>query len=267
MHSVLASLSSLPRRSSLVPALALLLGGLLAVAPAARGQTALSSDRPGFSDGPTPVGPGTVQAELGYAFNTNGGDGLHEIGQLLLRAGLGSGLEVRGGVGSYLVTEGPNGYAGAGIAPAAGATLGAKARLLRSSVSSVSALATTTLPLADDAFLGGDERARQEVKLAFDGALGRNLSLTINGGARFYATGDAAAQALFIPTLNIGLNERTGAYVGYAGFYGDGPNTSYVEAGLTLLSGLDTQLDVNVGTRVDSNADEVFIGLGLAHRL
>jgi hypothetical protein len=57
-----------------------------------------------------------------------------------------------------------------------------------------------------------------------------------------------------------------GAYVGYVGFYSTGLNTNYVEAGVTLLSGPNTQLDVNTGLQVDEYQDAFFVGLGLAHR-
>jgi len=104
------------------------------------------------------------------------------------------------------------------------------------------------------------------VKLAYDGALGDGLTLSVNGGASFFYTDDSAVEWLLIPTLSFGLTETIGAYVGYAGFYTDGLNANWVEGGVTLLATPDTQLDVNTGLRIDDNGDDVFVGLGVARR-
>lgn len=220
-------------------------------------------DRPGFGDGTATVGAGAFQASLGYAFNGNGIN-QHELGQLLLRYGVTDALELRGGVNSYVVNESPidNGYNGTGV--------GAKLRLFQNETSALSGVATLGLPTETGPFDVGDDRARQEVKLAFDGALGEGLTLSVNGGASFfYSAGvqdDRFVEWLFIPTLSFGVTENTGAYVGYAGFYDDGPNTNWVEGGVTFLSTVNTQFDVNTGLQIDDNADAFFVGLGVAHR-
>lgn len=238
-------------------ALALLLAATLSLAPSASAQ--ISADRPGFGDGTATVAPGTFQAGLGYAVNGNGVTS-HELGQVFLRYGLTDALELRGGVGSYVAIESPfdNGYNGTGV--------GAKLRLFQNETSALSGVATLGLPTGTGAFDTVDDRARQTVKLAYDGALGEGLTLSVNGGASFFYTDDSAVEWLFIPTLSFGLTETTGAYVGYAGFYSDGLNANWVEGGLTLLANPDTQLDVNTGLRVDDNGDDVFVGLGVAHR-
>jgi hypothetical protein len=223
----------------------------------------ISADRPGFGDGTTTVAPGTVQAGLGYAFNGNGINN-HELGQLLLRYGVTPGIELRGGVGSYVVNESPfdNGYAGTSV--------GAKVRLFQNEPSALSGVATLSLPTGTGAFDSMDDRARQEVKLAFDGALGEGLTLSVNGGTSFYyASGvqdERDFDVLFIPTLSFSVAENTGAYVGYAGFYEAGPNANWVEGGVTYLYNADTQLDVNTGLRVDDNGDDFFFGIGVARR-
>lgn len=244
--------------------LAVLLVAGLAPAPAA---AQIAADRPGFGDGATTVTPGTVQLGLGYALDRQTGrapgETTHEFGQVLLRGGLANGVELRGGLGSFKATEGGSGYDGA--------ALGAKVRVLRTSQTALSGVATASFPLATDPFASPDDRVRQELKLAFDGALGEGLALSVNSGASFfYATGtqdNRATEGLFIPTLSFGLSEETGAYVGYAGFYGTGPNENWVEGGVTFTPNADTQFDVNTGLRVDSNIDTgFFVGFGLARR-
>ncbi|MFB6247052.1 MAG: transporter [Salinibacter sp.] len=243
------------RGYAFVLAVALVLGGGLPSPAAAQ----ISADRPGFGDGTTTVAPGTFQAGLGYAVNGNGVTS-QELGQLFLRYGITDALELRGGVGSYVVNESPrdDGYGGSSV--------GTKVRLFQNATSALSGVATLGLPTGTGAFDTPDDRARQTVKLAFDGALGDGLTLSVNGGASFFYTDDSAVEWLLIPTLSFGLTETTGAYVGYAGFYDDGPNANWVEGGVTLLTTPDTQLDVNTGLRVDDNANDFFVGVGVAHR-
>jgi len=247
------------RRGFAAAALLLLLS---AAGPLAT-QAQISADRPGFGDGSATVAPGTLQAGLGYAVNGNGITS-HELGQLLLRYGLLDGVELRGGVGSYVLNESPfdDGYSGTSV--------GAKLRLFQNDVSALSGVATLGLPTGTGAFDTPDDRARQEVKLAYDGALGEGLTLSVNGGASFFydegVQEDRAVEWLFIPTLSFGVTDDVGAYVGYAGFYTDGPNANWVEGGLTLLTTLDTQLDLNTGLRVDDTGDAFFVGFGVAHR-
>ncbi len=263
----------------------LLLAGLVALVFALAPSTVqaqISSDRPGLGDGATVIAPGTFQAELGYQLGQASLADIdvttHSIGQLFLRYGVTDYLEVRGGVGSIGVAssdafaENLTGYVGAGQGSGNfGTTLGAKLRLLDAETATLSGLASVSAPTLSGDFETSDDRARQEVKFILDAALGSNLSLTVNGGSTFFWSSgfqdDRAVEWLFIPTLNIPINEKVGTYVGYGGFYTDGENTNFVEAGLTLLATPDTQLDVNGGFRVDDNVDsQFFLGVGLAQR-
>lgn len=216
----------------------------------------ISADRPGFGDGTATVAPGTFQAELGAAaanddFGTNA-----ELGQLLLRYGVADILELRGGVGSAALDAPDTEYTGTSV--------GGKLRLVQSSLSALSVVSTWDLPTGSGAF--ENDRVSQTLALAFNGALGEGLGLSVNAGTSVPYGGDADPSYLFIPTLSFDVADRVGGYVGYAGFYSTGLNQNYVEAGLTLLSSPDTQLDVNTGLQVDENRSAFFAGLGLAHR-
>jgi hypothetical protein len=222
----------------------------------------ITSDRPGFADGAATVAPGTVQGELGYAFSEASGAAAHEFGQLLLRTGVTDRLELRGGLGSYIVNEGENGYDGASI--------GAKVTVLTTSTAALSAVTTTTIPVGTAP--GADDRARQTVKLAFDAGLTDRLAVGVNSGASFYYSAgtreERAPEGLFLVALGGSLTSSVDAFVGYAGFYGKEDNRSWVEGGFTVLATPDTQLDVNGGVRVDGNVDSTFfLGLGIAQRL
>ena len=227
---------------------------LLLGPPTATGQ--ISADRPGFGDGTATVVPGTVQAELGAAaanddFGTNA-----ELGQLLLRYGVADFLELRGGVGSFALDAPDTEYTGTSV--------GGKLRLAQSSLSAFSLVSTWTLPTGTGAF--ESDRVSQTLALAYNGALGEGLRISVNGGTEVPYGGDGDPSYLFVPTLSVDITDGVGGYVGYAGFYSTGLNTNYVEAGLTLLSSPNTQLDVNTGLQVDEDRSAFFAGLGLAHR-
>lgn len=235
----------------------------------------LTADRPGFGDGASTVTPRTVQMELGYAYTGNG-ETTHELGQLLLRYGLTNALELRGGIGSLFLT---NPRRSASLATTAGSvweggysgtSAGVKLRLYDTRATTLSSVATVELPTEAGTNRTPDDRARQEVKLAFDASLIRSLTVSVNvGTAFFYASGfrdDRASEWLFIPTLSMPLSDSIGTYLGYAGFYSDSPDTHWLEAGLAVLEDSDTQFDVNAGLRLDGQSDAFFLGGGIAHR-
>jgi hypothetical protein len=220
----------------------------------------IGTDRPGFADGAVTVDDQIVQAELGYAVHRNGGTA-HDVGQLLLRGGLTDRIELRGRVGSLQITDGEPGYDGA--------ALGTKVSLFDTPAAMVGVVAMTDLPLATTP--RASDRARQELALAFTGALSERVILTMNTGTHFFFSGgpqnDRASEGFFVPTLALGLSETVGAFFGYAGFYGTAGNRNWIEGGLTLLANDDTQLDLNGAIRVDTHSDTPFVlGLGVAHR-
>lgn len=216
---------------------------------------AITADRPGFGDGASVLAPGTVQLGGGAVAATDDFGANGEIGQLLLRYGVTDVLELRGGIGSVAVDAPDLEYTGT--------SLGAKLRLVQQPASTVSLVSSWSLPTGSGTFTA--DVVSQTLRLAVDGALGEDLTLSVNGGATVpYGDGDPIYE--FIPTLSIAVNETVGTYVGYAGFYTDGANANFVEAGVTLLSSLDTQLDLNTGLQIDENGDAFFIGAGIAHR-
>lgn len=223
-------------------------------APAAHAQ-AFSPDRPGLGDGVAVVGAGVGQVELGAAVVSDPLGTGGEVGQVLLRYGVTPLIELRGVVGSVALDRPETEYTGT--------SLGVKAALLQTPTSALSAQTTVGLPTGTGAF---DTDVAQTIKLIYNGALGEGLSLTVNGGTTLIYGDEATSSFFLIPTLNVSVTDRVGAYVGYAGTYTEATNANLVEAGLTVLSALNTQLDVNTGLRLDEGRDDYFIGVGLAHR-
>lgn len=274
--------SYVSRISRAVVAMAML---ALLVAPAAQAQ--ISSDRPGLSNSAATVSQGTFQAELGYNLgqNTTGSEtfSTHSLGLLLLRYGVTDGVELRANVGSIGFdeqsglnnaeeTELESGYFGTGLDDLSkGPSLEVKGRFFQSETVTLSGFSQTSFPsVMSGPFETNDDRARQTLALLVDGALGENLSLTVNGGTSFFWSADdqddRTFAALFIPTLNLSINEQVGAYAGYFGQYKKSVNTNFVEGGFTYLLSDNTQVDLNGGYRIDDNADGYFLGLGLSQR-
>lgn len=242
--------------------LALLLALLLSVGTPLPTGAQITADRPGFADGTATVATGTFQGELGYALNRAGDATTHDLGQVLLRTGLTDRWELRGGVNSYVVSEGENGYGGA--------SLGTKFILLETARSALGTVATATLPIGTTP--GAPDRTRQTLKLAFDAALTDQIAIGVNSGASFfYSAGsqdERNPEGLFLAALGGSLTSSVDAFVGYGGFYNKNANRSWIEGGLTMLATPDVQLDVNGGVRIDGNVDSTFfLGAGFAHRL
>lgn len=245
-----------------VPArpLASSLGGLLALllllAPSAVQAQGINSDRPGFGDGSATLMQGTLQTELGTAFGNDDYGPSAELGQLLVRYGATDFLEFRAGVGS-IALDAPD-------AEYTGTSLGAKLRLAQTSTTRLSVV--SSVGLANGSGFYSSDNVSQSAKLALDGALGSNLTLTLNGGLAWTYSDSNTTTYLFIPTLSIGINENAGAYVGYAGFYTEFRNQNWVEGGFTFTPTPNTQIDINTGLQLDEYGDAVFIGIGLAQR-
>jgi len=260
--------------SRITSTLALLLALTVPSAQAQMTDAPVTSDRPGLSNAAATVSQGTFQAELGYDLsqNTTGEEALstHSLGLLLLRYGVTDRIEFRANVGSIgfdeqfagTDTELESGYNGAAIE--------AKIKLFENATTTVSGFSSTSVPLSTGPFESVDDRSQQTLALLLDGALGQNLTLTVNGGANFFWDAgeqeDRAVTALFIPTLNFAINDQAGAYVGYFGQYRDTANTNFVEGGFTYLVSPNTQIDLNGGFRVDDNEDGFFVGVGLSQR-
>ena len=254
-------------------------------APSAQAQMTddpVTSDRPGFSNAAATVSQGTFQAELGYDLsqNTTGEEALstHSLGLLLLRYGVTDRIEFRANVGSIGFDEQVQ---GPGLIPPQegdtelesgynGAALEAKIKLFENATTTVSGFSSTSVPLSTGPFESADDRSRQTLALLLDGALGQNITLTVNGGANFFWDAglqeDREVAALFIPTLSFAIDDQAGAYVGYFGQYRDTVNTNFVEGGFTYLVSPNTQIDLNGGFRVDDNEDGFFVGVGLSQR-
>jgi hypothetical protein len=255
----------------------------------------MTSDRPSFGTTAHLLPTGRLQAETGYQWGhtestltligipTPPSTGVrqtdidvtsHEAGPLLLRYGLASRLEVRAELGGVTFREvrehatvdrSEEGYSGLNLGAKIGLYDGTATRLSLVTMTDVRATRTGALET-------GDDRARQRVRLALEQAVGGPVTASMNAGVQFFFAEDRFGSRtpvyVVTPALHAPVTDQLGAFLGYAGFFQDGPNRSFVEGGVTVDIGGSTQLDINGGLRVDGNVDrEYFFGVGVAQRL
>ncbi len=227
----------------------------------------IAADRPGLGDGSALMGARQVQVEAGYAYSSVGAVRRHALGAVLVRYGLGDRVEVRGLLNSYVVQPRPeeaSGFEDAGIglkiavAPGDGRPLG---------VPSLTLVLTAMLPTGTAPF--GEDDVRSGIKLASDWALTSAQALSLNLSYARQPGPDAVDLTASIGTSVPGT-DGIGAFVGYGGSFpaGEvGDPVHYMEAGLTYLPDLDTQLDINGGLGLNGITPDFYIGFGVARRL
>lgn len=249
-----------------------LLLALLAPGAALRAQPPpLVTDRPDFTESAETVVAGGVQAEAGYTFSRVDGVETQSLGELLLRVGLASRVELRLGVNSYLIEK----RLGAEEEGFEDAFLGTKVELVEAPLAGtplrpgVAVLVGTTLPTGHESF--GGEEMNPEAKLAVAWSLGERFALGSNFNvASLYEDGERYGQVSGSAALGISLTERLGAFVEFFGFSRRSPDGSavhFLDGGVTLLTGEDLQLDARAGLGLDDEATDYFLGVGFAWRI
>ncbi len=227
----------------------------------------IASDRPGFGDGSAVMAPHRFQIETGYAFTEGGAVDRHTIGQVLLRLGVSSRVELRGGLNSYVVTRGPVDDTGF-----EDFTLGAKVNLLPGDgqplgAPTLTALVSATLPSGSDAFTG--DVVHPQAKLALDWGLTDAVALSVNAGYDFTFEDTDGNQFFTYVSLGTGVPgvANLGAFVGlYSLFPHTGDTAHGLDGGFTFLPASATQLDVSVGLGLTDGEPDYALGLGVAHR-
>lgn len=253
--------------------LALLLAAACVTAPGGP-RAPLVTDRPDFTESALTVPVGSMQVEAGATYTDEAGvDGV-TVGEVLVRASLGSGRELRIGLPSHMTESGPVPPAGSfenkGFSDV---SLGAKLALFAPGggasrfVPTVAAIVGTTLPTGAGGFDAEDPEPEAKLLLAWTVsdrvALSSNVNWSRVSGADAY---DELAASL---SLGLGLADVVGSYVEVFGFAPDhdaAPRPTYLNGGLTWLLSPDVQLDARVGVGVADAPDSRFVGIGLSRR-
>jgi hypothetical protein len=233
-------------------------------------RDALVSDRPDFTESASTIAPHHVQVEAGQTTSREGDTRSNAVGEVLVRAGLTSRLELRVSGNSWVHERQPE-LVHSGLEDGA---IGIKYRIADGPDApswrpTFSVIAHTTLPTGSDAFRAA--RAQPEVKLLGAWTLSDRLGFSSNvnigrpfDGARSYT--EIAASA----SLGAALSERVGAYAetfGFAPQDGTGTISRFANAGVTFLFSPDVQLDVRAGVGpATQRTRDYFAGVGLVVR-
>jgi hypothetical protein len=218
-------------------------------------SSTIMSDRPGIGSGAYVLAPGESQIEAGAGIASP--REVLQLGQGLFRIGLPA-IELQAILNSFQtqLDGGASGFQDFGI--------GAKARIVEKDGTRLAFLASLLLPTGAEAFTVGE--AVMGASLLYATPLTTALGLSVNGRYSIgFEQGDGLFTLIITPGLAIPGDSGLAVYGGYAGFYGSGSPYHWLEGGVTLALGTETQLDANAGWTVDG--DDYFVGLGLAWRL
>lgn len=227
------------------------------------------TDRPDFTESAVTVSRGRFQLEGGYTLEHSQGRNRHALGEILLRAGMAEGVELRVGLNSYVWSATASGAPTSGLEDA---SLGVKLHLLEGSAATVrptvAVIVAATLPTGGRQT--GEDDLQPEAKLALAWDLTDRLALGSNlNYAYLSAEGRRANQVAGSLALGFAATPRIGTYLEYFGFFPDspgGPDRHLLNGGATLLLHPDLQLDGRLGVRLDDPDGEVFVGFGAAWR-
>jgi hypothetical protein len=254
---------------------------LLAAAPAGAVDLSglpepLITDRPDFTESPSSVPAGHFQVEGGATFTRVDEEDADTFGEVLVRIGLGHGLEARIGVPSHERIDRGGSPAGS-VSGFGDPSLGFKLRLTPDPPSAetpgrpeAALILTTSIPEGDEEL--SDGAWQPEARVALSWGLSSLLSLSSNVGYAYPedpATGKRFDQLLASLSLGIALTDRLGAFVEGYGFSEEtagGSETAYMDAGLTWLVGNDLQFDVRAGRGFNDADPDWFVGAGAALR-
>jgi hypothetical protein len=238
------------------------------VASSSLADEPMITDRPDFTESSSAVPEATVQIEAGGTYVDIDDAEEGSLGEVLVRWGAVSGLEVRLGVGGFAWFD-RAGSDGSGL-EAFG--IGAKVNLARSA--SLLGDAEIALIVGAETPTGGEETGADvwtpEAVMALGWDLGSHLSLGANlGVARPTGGPERFTSAWVSGVLGVDLGREVGAFVELYGFNRLEPGGS---ASVTLQTGLtwgvaqDLQLDTRVARRLTEDGPNLLAGAGLAVR-
>ena len=249
----------------LVPVLATLVLAFLTTPVLAQEDDPLVGDRPDFTESAVTVTKGRIQVEAGATHSDAGKGESQEIGEILVRIGLSGQLELRIGLPSYALVDGPGTGDPSGFVDS---SVGVKIALAELRGWTTALLLGTTLPTGSSEFR--EPHPQPGAVFVAERDLTASVSLGTNVGYGYAsAGGEQFGEAIASLAVGFGLGDTTGLFLEVFGTVPSGrggPETYSFDAGVTQSLGPDFQLDVRAGVGLNSAADDVFVGAGLIWR-
>jgi hypothetical protein len=222
----------------------------------------VNPDRPSFSTSTYVVAEKHTQLEGGFTRLRFGSLTSYEIGQVFVRVGVSKHVEIRGGVPSYLVGNGPAGR----VTGADDALVESKLLFMSGRRVALGALASATLPtgardVAEHTFQPG-------ATFIADVTASKCVSLTTNAGyTRATAAGIRYDAVSGVLTANVSVSSRTGFFTEFFAFNQphDTPQ-KYVGFGGALRIGKRTSIDASGGFGIRNRAGgpDRYFGAGIS---
>jgi hypothetical protein len=233
---------------------------LVAASPARCDEPPLVADRPGFGESASAVARGQLQLEAGASWLHEAEDSVLDAPELLARAGLAKGLELRVAVPDWTDVRARGGHR-SGFTDL---SVGLKAHW---------ALDGHDFALRASAYLptGSSELTSHtvdpEVALAWSHTLCGPWSLAATVSQRWQRE---VEQSFTSPSVSVGRNlgATAGTFVEYGAIASSGePPIHRFDHGYTWTPRPDTQLDVSLGVALVRGDATFFVAAGLCHRL
>lgn len=232
-------------------------------------RDALVSDRPDFTEAPVTIDAGHVQVESGSTFSREGETRATTFGEVLVRAGLSSKVELRVAGNSFVRERAADvlstGRQDASVGFKFGLTEGADGPSWRPALSIIT---HTTVPSGSSFYRS--QRAQPEVKVIGSWTLSDRTSFSSNLNAgRPYDGVRSFTEYSGSGSFGYAASERVGVYAeAFAFAPQDGSNvvSKYVNGGFTFLFSPDVQLDVRGGVGPSAAKRDYFAGVGLVVR-
>lgn len=228
----------------------------------------LVTDRPDQTESSLVVPEGSVQLETGWTWSDDGAATVSEGPGTLARIGIHDRFELRLGWGGWVDEGGPGGR-GAGDAE-----LGGKIHLAAEAGRrpETALLFGVSVPVGDDRFTS--DRYDPAFRFSFSHSLRGDLGLGYNVGVEWAserAGGATLTRSSAIYTVALGF-PLSGPWSGFVEVFGSEPlegggaAAHAVDGGVTRLLGPDLQLDLALGTRIQGDAPDGFVGIGITRR-
>jgi hypothetical protein len=256
-------------RGMTTTALVVLAISLVSLASTAEASEPLVTDRPDFTESGLVVGRGVLQLEAGGTYLDAGEGEETSLGELLVRLGVTSGLELRLQTLTYLWVDAPSGNQ-SGFDDS---SIGAKFQLTRAHAGGFLGRTDSAL-IVSSTFPSGNSDFRSETwQPSAVVALGWDLSSRVSAGVNFgyeWAKDEVRFDSLSASgVIGIGITENTSAFFELYGHNREearGPNTLNFQTGVAHLLSPDLQLDARVARRVIDDGVDFLFGVGVSWR-